>query len=188
MPTTPVSLLERLRQPIDQDAWSRFVNLYLPLLFHWARRLGLRQDDAADLVQDVLTTLVQELPEFTYDPARSFRGWLWTLMRNRHRNYQRRRPPQSLDASPAIKDALPGPEPDEELTEMEYRRLLLGRALRLIRADFQPATWTAFWECAVNGRSPREVASELGMTESAVHSSKFRVLSRIRQELHGLLD
>jgi hypothetical protein len=32
MDTTPVSLLEQLRQPADPSAWDRFVALYTPLL------------------------------------------------------------------------------------------------------------------------------------------------------------
>jgi hypothetical protein len=54
---TSVSLLQRLRQPHDKEAWERFVQLYTPLFFYWARRAGLREHDAADLVQDVFTTL-----------------------------------------------------------------------------------------------------------------------------------
>ena len=73
MDTTSVSLLERLRQPADQQAWERFVRLYTPLLYHWARRLGLSSEDAADLVQDVLARLVAQLPQFTYDPGKRFR-------------------------------------------------------------------------------------------------------------------
>src|SRR5690349_13376275 len=54
---TPVSLLERLREPAQEQAWARFVELYTPLLFHWARHIGLQEADAADLVQDVLADL-----------------------------------------------------------------------------------------------------------------------------------
>ena len=53
MDSTSASLLERLRHPEQQTAWTRFVQLYTPMLFHWARRLGLQDDDAADLVQDI---------------------------------------------------------------------------------------------------------------------------------------
>lgn len=62
--TTPASLLERLREPGDQEAWRRFVQLYTPLLFRAARRLGLPPEDASDLVQDVLALLVRKLPAF----------------------------------------------------------------------------------------------------------------------------
>jgi RNA polymerase sigma-70 factor (ECF subfamily) len=72
MHTTPITLLERLRRPNDQEAWTRFVRLYTPLLFYWGRRCGLQAQDAADLTQDVFTTLYQRLPEFRYDEHRSF--------------------------------------------------------------------------------------------------------------------
>jgi RNA polymerase sigma-70 factor (ECF subfamily) len=87
---TPASLLERLRQPAQEQAWARFVQLYTPLLFAWARRLGLRDADAADLVQDVLVLLVRKLPEYTYDRNRSFRAWLRTVTLNCWRNRGRR--------------------------------------------------------------------------------------------------
>src|SRR5438477_11722002 len=64
--TTPVSLLEQLRRPGDQASWVRFVRLYYPLIYDWARRAGAGPEDAADLVQDVLTVLIRKLPEFEY--------------------------------------------------------------------------------------------------------------------------
>ena len=85
MHTTSVSLLKRLHQPEDQLAWARFVDLYTPLLFHWARRTGLPEADAADLIQDVFGVLVRKLPEFAYDEQRSFRGWLRTVLLNQWR-------------------------------------------------------------------------------------------------------
>src|SRR5262245_6513796 len=89
MVTTSDSLLERLRRP-DCNAWVRFVQLYTPLLHRWAGQLGLQDADAADLVQDVFSILVQKLPEFVYDPARSFRGWLRTVLIHRWHNWPRR--------------------------------------------------------------------------------------------------
>src|ERR1700683_2286714 len=90
MYTTPVSLLQRLRQSGEPQDWRRLVELYTPFLAAWAHRLGARSADADDLVQDVLTTLVQKLPEFAYDPNKSFRGWLLTIARNRWRDQLRR--------------------------------------------------------------------------------------------------
>jgi len=87
---TPVSLLERICQKSDQDAWSRFVALYTPLIFYWGRRCGLQAEDASDLTQDVLATLFQKLPEFTYDHHKSFRAWLRTVTLNHWRDRARR--------------------------------------------------------------------------------------------------
>jgi RNA polymerase sigma-70 factor (ECF subfamily) len=95
MNTTSPSLLYRLRQPNEQDAWSRFVKLYTPLLQCWARRLTVQDQDTADLVQDVFTKLVQKLPQFKYQPGNSFRNWLWTVTRN----HMARPRPASVEAS-----------------------------------------------------------------------------------------
>jgi RNA polymerase sigma-70 factor (ECF subfamily) len=187
MDTTPATLFERLRRPGNQAAWERFVRLYTPLLCGMAGRLGLQGSDAADLVQDVFTVLVQKLPDFRYDPHQRFRGWLWTITLNKYRERQRRQ----AHAPRAGHDALPEvavPDPAEVISEAEYRQYLTRRATELMQAEFQPQTWKAFWECAVNERSAAVVARELGMTENAVHLAKGRVLRRLRTELEGLLD
>ena len=72
--------------------------------------------------------------------------------------------------------------------EAEYRQHLTNRALRLMQADFQPATWQAFWEQVVVGRPAADVAAELGLTPGAVYAARFRVLDRLRRELAGMLD
>lgn len=183
---TPASLLQQLREPQPQQAWSRFVQLYTPLLFHWARRLGLRDADAADLVQDVLTLLVRKLPEFTYDRNKSFRAWLRTVTQNCWRN-RCRRVELPHDAKVTNLDELPGREELDLLSETEYRQWLVGRALELMQTEFQPSTWKACWECVVSGRSAAAVSAELGISVGAVYMAKSRVLSRLRQELADLL-
>jgi RNA polymerase sigma-70 factor (ECF subfamily) len=188
MHTTSASLLERLRLPTDQAAWERFVQLYTPLLYYWARHLGLQPNDAADLVQDVLTTLVQKLPEFVYDQHKSFRNWLRTVTLNCWRNNRRRRAVPVLDAAAAELADQTSPDPNEAFAEDEYRKHLVGRVLELMRAEFQPGTWKACWEHVVSGRTAAEVAAELGISEGAVYVAKCRVLRRLRQELKGLLD
>jgi RNA polymerase sigma-70 factor (ECF subfamily) len=187
MNTTPVSLLERLRQSEQQAAWERFVQLYSPLLCQWARRLGLQGQDAADLVQDVFTVLVEKLPAFRYDPGKRFRGWLWTVTLNKRRE-RRRQPAPVPQAAPEVLDELTGPDTGQAIDEEEYRQYLTRRALELMRSEFHPATWKAFWECVVNERSAAEVARELGLSENAVYLAKGRVLRRLRHELDGLLD
>src|SRR5437763_1958531 len=97
METTSVSLLDRLHQPNQTEAWGRFVQLYTPLLYDWARGLGVQEQDATDLVQEVFVTLLEKLPEFRYDRTGSFRGWLRTVLRNKWREVRRKRIPMPLD-------------------------------------------------------------------------------------------
>jgi RNA polymerase sigma-70 factor, ECF subfamily len=187
MHTTRISLLERLRQPDAGDAWTRFVRLYTPLLMHWARRVGLHGEERADLVQEVFALLVVKLPEFNYDATGSFRNWLRTVALNKWRQKCRRTGLPTMQQEDAIADAAE-PDPLEAVWDGEYRRQLVGHALRLMQAEFQPSTWKACWEHTVNGKSAAEVAAELGLTPGAVRAAKFRVLSRLRTELRGLLD
>lgn len=188
MHTTPVSLLQRLRQPAAQDAWARFVRLYTPLLYYWARRLGCPDEDAADLVQDVFAVLVEKLPEFSYDPGRSFRSWLRTVTLNKFRDGRRERAARPRPGRDEALGEVPAPDPAAAFEEAEYRDFLVGRALRLMQSDFQPTTWKACWEHGVCGRPAPEVAAELGLSEGAVYVATCRVLRRLREELAGLLD
>jgi RNA polymerase sigma-70 factor, ECF subfamily len=158
MHTTPVSLLERLGRPAQPADWTRFVQLYTPLLFYWARRLGLQEGDGADLVQEVFTVLIQKLPEFRYDPRKSFRSWLRTVTVNKYRETRRRRG-VPVEAGAVDLTALPNPDDGDPFWEAEYRQQVVARALELMKGEFQPATWKACWEHVVSGRSAADVGS-----------------------------
>lgn len=187
MEATPPSLLERLRRPGEQAAWERFVRIYTPLLLSWARRLNVREADAADLVQDVFVILVRRLPEFEYDPAQRFRGWLWTVFINKWRERRRKPVPITAATEPSMED-LSAPDHLAAMIEAEYRDYLVQRVLGLLQSEFQPGTWRAFWESVATRRTAAEIAQDLGITENAVYLAKSRVLRRLRAELNGLLD
>jgi RNA polymerase sigma-70 factor (ECF subfamily) len=188
MNTTSLSLLERLRTPAEQEAWARFVKLYTPLLFHWARGVGLSAEEAGDLVQDVLTVLVQKLPDFSYDRQKSFRGWLRTVTLNKWREKKRKPGLPLAEVNPADLPGKPGWDSAAAFEEAEYCQYLVRRALDLMQSEFQPSTWKACWECVVKGRSAADVARELKLTTNAVYLAKSRVLRRLHKELAGLLD
>jgi RNA polymerase sigma-70 factor (ECF subfamily) len=188
MNSTSPTLLQRLRRPAEQGAWGRFLQLYTPLLYHWARHLGLNEPDAADLVQEVFTTLVQRLPEFQYDPSKGFRRWLRTVLVNRWRNHVRDRAAAPANGGPDGLAEVAAPEDSGAFGEAEYRQYLVNRALRVMQTEFSPRTWQACWEHVAVGRPAAEVAAELGISVGSVYVAKSRVMSRLRQELAGLLD
>jgi len=188
MDTTSSSLLERLRQPGASEAWQRFVHLYTPLLYYWARGAGLPAHDAADLVQDVLVVLVQKLPEFQYDAGQSFRGWLRTITLNKWRERCRRftaRPDQGGDSGLS---SVAEVDPAAGFAEADYREQLVRQALEIMKSEFEPTTWKACWEVVVSARPAAEVATELGVSVDVVYGAKSRVLRRLREEMDGLLD
>lgn len=188
MNSTSVSLLRRLKQPEQEQAWRRFVELYTPLLYHWVRKSGVNGSHTADVVQEVFAVLVEKLPDFDYDASGSFRAWLRTVTQNKCRDRLRK-----IVASKTVDVTLDVVEPSqvddiELFSEAEYRRALAHRALELMQTEFESTTWKACWESVVSERSVTEISKELGITPNAVYLSKSRVLRRLREELDGLLD
>jgi RNA polymerase sigma-70 factor (ECF subfamily) len=188
MTTTPASLLDRLRQPFDPEAWARLVALYTPLIYSWGRRVGLQDQDAADLVQDVFVTLLQVLPTFNYERHGSFRRWLRTITLNKWRNIRKQWNQRVLRGQESARELQDEANGLQALWETEYQQHLASQALRIMRADFQEKTWKACWEMVAVGRPAAEIAAELGLTVGAVYAAKFRILDRLRRELHGMLD
>jgi RNA polymerase sigma-70 factor (ECF subfamily) len=115
-----------------------------------------------------------------------FRGWLFRVTTRLGHDYRRRKATRDLPGDAGLAEAAAQPPPD--LEEDEYRRLLIRRGLDLIRPDFSEKTWAAFHGRAVDGRPAKELAAELGVTENAVYLAQNRVLTRLREELEGLLD
>src|SRR5690349_14361888 len=81
-PATSKTLLERLRDN-DGDAWRIMVQLYSPLVCHWATRSGVRGADVEDVAQEVLQAAAMHMDNLRRDrPGDSFRGWLRGITRN----------------------------------------------------------------------------------------------------------
>ena len=188
MDTTSVSLLVRLENRSDRDAWARFVELYTPLIYFWARRTGLPSEDASDLVQDVLELLVRKLPTFEYQRNKSFRGWLRTITLNKWREHCRRKRLAIADVSDSELANMPDARGDEAFWDTEYRQQLVTRAMELLSVEFQPATWQAVREYVVHSRTADEAAQLGGVSVWTVYAAKSRLLRRLREELDGLLD
>src|SRR5687767_9331885 len=91
MPETSLSLLERLQNGADDQAWRRLTELYTPLIHGWLKRYALPSTDVEDLTQDVMTALVRELSEFRRHRVGSFRHWLKLIAINRLRGFWRER-------------------------------------------------------------------------------------------------
>src|SRR5262249_58500367 len=106
------SLLERA-QARDPAAWERLVALYAPLVLHWCRQLGLREDDLADVFQDVFGAVAAHLAAFHRERGGgTFRGWLRTITRNKVTDHYRRhrREPAGAGGSEARERPAQGPE------------------------------------------------------------------------------
>jgi RNA polymerase sigma-70 factor (ECF subfamily) len=193
-PTTPPSLLFRLRDSHDRDAWHEFVALYGPAVYRFGRKRGLQDADALDLMQVVFQAVAGAVERFEYDPQRGkFRGWLFGVVRHQLGKLldRQRRAPPGEGGTPAVDRLREQPERDSgeaELWAQEYRRQRFRWAAEKVHGDFEESSWQAFWRTAVEGRSGTAVAQELGLSPGAVSTAKSRVLARIRDVLAKLQD
>jgi RNA polymerase sigma-70 factor (ECF subfamily) len=183
---TSLSLLSglRIQQP---EAWQRLARLYGPLVYSWCRRQGLQPADVDDIVQEVFRTLLARIAEFRRDqPGSSFRGWLYTITRNKLGDFWRRRSaqPQAIGGSAARErlEEVAIEETPENSTSGQLASLY-RRALDLICKEFEARTWQAFWLVVCENRVPADVAAQLDLSLNAVYLAKSRILRRLRETL-----
>jgi RNA polymerase sigma-70 factor (ECF subfamily) len=183
---TSLTWLGRLAGDPTEGDWNRLLDVYGSLLRTWLSRSGVSPGDHDDLIQEVLMVVVRRVSEFEHRGPGAFRAWLRGILANHLKKYFRDRPPSSpaidLDAVAAA-DSVLGREWDREHDEH-----LAARALRMVQADFTPATWAAFTRHVLDGTPAVDVAAELGLSVNSVLLAKSRVLKRLRAELHGLVD
>lgn len=189
IPETRPSLLLRLRDPQDSEAWREFLDIYEPLIRRLARRKGFQDADARELAQDVFVAVSGAIDRWDPDRARgTFRGWLFRIARNLMINLLRRqgRHPAATGDSDFLKLLHEQPDPNAEETaffDLEYRRELFRWAAERVQLEVSEATWRTFQATCVEGRSPDDVAEELGMSRGAVYVAKSRVMARLRKQI-----
>lgn len=190
-PETRPSLLIRIRNSEDRDAWNEFANIYRPAIIRLAKFKGLQNADAEDLAQKVLLSVSRDIKNWRHDENRArFRTWLTRVTYNAVFNVINRAVPdrgtgnsdvtQMLNEHPARKQA------DSELLLVEVRREIFRFAADEIRSEFHEGTWAAFWRSAVEGIAIETVARDLGKTRGSVYAARSRVMSRLNEKIEEL--
>jgi len=193
IPPTQLTLLVRIRDAHDQEAWIRFVDLYAPIVYGFLRKRGLQDADAADLTQDVLRQVSSAAKSFEYDTKRgSFRSWLFTVVQNKLIDHWRKEGNREHAGGDTgahqILNELPQPGADDSREwDADYERQLFHYAASVVRQDFTPSTWQAFWLTAVEGKPGRDVAEQLDLTVAAVYLAKGRVMTRLKDQIRLLV-
>lgn len=189
------SLLLRLPDKSDVDAWDQFASIYQPLVFRLARSRGFQDADANDIVQEVMVAVSKSIHRWDQDPNKGrFRDWLCKIARNLMINFLTRRKhlPLGQGGSELVRMLNEKMDPSTEESELsrefdlEYRRELYLIAARQVRADVRRTTWEAFQRTSIEGMTSKEAADILGMTEGAVLVARCRVLARLRDAVHRI--
>lgn len=192
LPSVSSSLLVRVRE-MQPDAWARLVDVFSPIVYRWARQAGLSGADAADVVQEVFTSIARRISSFQRQKEKgSFRSWLATITRNQIRDEFRRKQkqPDGHGGSTAMSKMLgvESPEIDWEasISAANLESLLPQRVLQMVQADCDEKTWHAFWMTTMDERSASAVAEELGINVASVYQAKSRILRRLRKRMEEI--
>lgn len=192
-PVTRPSLLVRIRDAKDHQAWTDFVRLYSPLVYGYARRRGLQDADAADIAQEVLQTVTRSINHFDYDRRHgSFRAWLLVVTRSRVCDLLASRARQVQGSGDTgvlrfLEKECPA-EDDQTCWERDYQKCMFDWAVEKVRGHFRDSTWQAFWQTSVDGKDTQQVAESLEMTVRAVYLARSRVLARLKETIRQAED
>jgi RNA polymerase sigma-70 factor, ECF subfamily len=173
-------------------AWRQFYERYAPVVQSYARRKGASDQQAEEVVQNVICGFFEASPRFVYDPARGrFRGYLKTCVgrtmgRMRHESSRSGPiPVDELEVADARAD-------DDELWEQAWRQQILRRAVEITREHYarrgKLQTFLAFEHNVLLGASAPETAQKLGINVASVHTAKLRVTEKLKEVRQILQD
>jgi len=186
--TTRPSLLLRLRDRGDREAWSTFDVLYRPLLYRYARQRGLGHDDAEDVTQACLESISDHIGRFDYDPRLGrFKAWLRTLVNNRVRNQFRRKRERPVDPA-----ALPAEPEDDATPDQAFEQVWLQEHLWHCLADLKrtvdPTTFAAFVAYVIEEQPAEEVCGRFNLQPNNLYTIKWRLTQKVAERMRELTD
>ena len=195
-PETRASLMVRLRDPQDQQAWAQFVSIYEPLVLRMMRQRGLQEADARDVTQQVILAVMQAVERWQPDgAAASFRRWLFDIARKLALKFVQRATPRKGPArrgrggSDMLELFQTLPEPEHRTVaafDEEYRQAVFEWAADKVRTEFRDSTWQAFWRTCVQNEPINAVAEALGTTAGNIYVARSRVIARLRKFVEGI--
>ena len=194
MQDTSLSLLERVSRSADSESWDRLVQLYSPLLTIWLRRFDVQSSDVDDLIQEVLTVMVRELPGFQHNQRTgAFRRWMRTILGNRVKQYWRSRKyrPEAKGGSSFVEQLARLDDDRSDISliwDQQHDSFVMNRLLEIVRPRFESQTWEAFQRQVVDGQRADKVAAELDLSIGSVYMAKSRILNALRREAAGLIE
>jgi RNA polymerase sigma-70 factor (ECF subfamily) len=195
---TRTSLLGRLRDVGDDASWRTFFETYWRLIYNVARKSGLSDEDAQDVVQDTVISVARKMPEFRYDPAKgSFKQWLLLITRRRIHDRLRQlyRTPhtqnpslgQALDGNAELPSCFPSPDAVIDAAwENEWRENVFHAALTQVRERANPKHFQVFDYCVLQNLPPSRVSKMLGLSAAQVYLAKHRVSAAVKRAAREL--
>jgi len=181
-PVTRASLIASIRDGVGASTWQDFFRHYAPAVFRVALQRGMRRDEADDIVQQVMITVVRRIGAFDYDRDRGqFRSWVRTIADNKILEHRRK---FARDARTALAAAAEQPvETDDETWQREWRSQDLMHCMEELMADVPLRHLEAFRMYVVERRPVEEVARRMDLSVGNVYVIRTRIIKRLRQRM-----
>ena len=197
---TRKTLIERLDNWSDWSSWDEFYRTYSGFVFHVARKSGLSDDEANDVVQETFIGVAKNLQKKKFDTSLgSFKSFLLNQARWRILDqFRRRKKQQSREANlyadetderrtaPIDRCADPNGMVLEKLWDQEWQEKVMDLALRRVKAIVSPRQYQIFSSYVLKGWSPERVKKELVVNAAQVYLAKHRVGALVKKEVQAL--
>lgn len=184
-PKTRYSLIGKLHDPQNLEAWNEFASIYQPLIFRICRQKGLQHADATDVTQEVMSRVAEAIEKFDgQQKGATFRGWLYRVTRNLVVDFFRRKDNRNVAGAKTGLFELIAEEPDHAesaVFRLEFQRQIFSFVANEVREEVKPQTWQAFWRTEVEHESVDDVAKSLNMNAGAIYVARSRVIARLRK-------
>ena len=188
---TRSTLLVRLKDLDNQQAWQEFFDVYWTLLFNFARRAGLNESDAEEVVMDTVETVARKIEDFEYNRQTGrFKSWLLTIVRFKLGDRFRKKKRQaekgevaSLDeiAEGQVMDA-DAPEL-EKIWDAEWQKRMIDMALERVKQLVGHKQYQIFHCYVIQEQAAEDVAEFLEVSKAQVYVAKNRVGKLFEAEL-----
>ncbi len=182
---TRITLLQKLKDRRDDEAWNDFYSYYAPYIKSLIRRFLSREEDVEDCSQIILVSIWQSLPTFNYDPGKGrFRSWLITISRNKVNSYLHKTIRENEKRSSFIdNESIEIPENQFDVVALEeWQNYISGLAWKNIASQFNEPSLDIF-KRALSGTSNKDIAQQLNMNANTVAVYKKRVRIAMKQEI-----
>lgn len=179
---TQPSLIARIRDHHDHEAWQAFTEVYGPLIYSFCRARRLQPADAADVTQEVLLRVAKAIQNFRYDQQVGlFRDWLARIVANEtSRLWTRKKDAQ-------LPDGFEAPAMHTDWNDQFYHHITRA-ALRRCQPRFAEQNWKIFLASWQQRISIADIAAKFDVSVDQVYVVRSRVLKRLRDEIAILSD